>query len=155
MSAGSQIGIQHDTLVHTRLDTKVEHSLFFAIINTAYTSQVTLLVVGSYTLYYIGRQVLHSGLGITNHELFTIHHNLLHLFTIDRNLAVIVNLGTWQSLYQFLNHGAFRGTEGSSIIDKGIGLQRHLGSLTCHRCTLQHHGIRLHVNLTQSYILVS
>ena len=34
LGTGSQVGIHHDTLVHALLDTKVEHGLFFAILDT-------------------------------------------------------------------------------------------------------------------------
>ena len=50
LSTGCQVCIDHDSFIHARLDTKVEDSLFFAIVNTTDTGQVTLLVVGTYTL---------------------------------------------------------------------------------------------------------
>ena len=150
----SQIGVQQDTLVHTGFDTEVEHGFLFSIVHTADTSHVALLVVSLHAIHDTGGQILHGSLRITHHEFLTIHHNLLYFLTVNGYLAVVIHLGTWQSFYQFLHHRTLWCTECSSIIDKGVSLQRYLGSISSYRCTLQHHSIGPHGNLTQCHIFI-
>ena len=150
-----QVGIEHQTLVHALLDAEVEYGLFLTVINTADASQIALLVVSPHAFYNRCRQVLHGRLRIARHELLAIDHNLLDLLAVDGNLAVIVHLGTRQTLDQFLYHRALRRTIGRGIVDKGVGLQRHLGRLTSHSGALEHDGIGLHGDGAQRHILVA
>ena len=126
LSTGCQVCIDHDTFVHTCLDAEVENRFLFTIINTADTRQITLLVVGTYTLDDRGGQILHGSLCITGHELLAIHHNLLNLFTIDGYLTVVINLGSWKALHQFLNNGTLGCTISRGIIYKGVCLDNDL-----------------------------
>ena len=150
----THIIVGHETSVHTWLDTKVEHGLLLTIVDTADTSQVTLLVVSLDTVNDVRRQILHGSLRIARHELLTINENLLHLLTIDLDTSVIVDLSTRQALHQFLNHRSLRSTESSGIIHKGVSLQRDLGSMASDRSTLQHDGIGLQRDRAKLDILV-
>ena len=154
LCACRQIGIKHETFVHTTLDTKIEHRLLLTIIDTADTCQVTLLVVGLHPLNDRGRQVLHSRLGIARHELLAIDHDFLYLLTIDSNLTIVIDLSTRQTLHQLFDHGTLGGAVCRGVIYEGVGLQRYLGSLSGHGGTLQHDGIGLHGQLTQRQVLV-
>ena len=150
----SQVGIDHDTLVHTCLDAEVEHGFFLTVIDTADTGQVTLLVVCAHALNNRGGQVLHGGLRITRHKLLTINLNFLHLLTVDGNLTVVIDLSTRQTLHQFLHNGALWCTVGRSIIYKGVGLHNHLCGITRHNGVLQHDSVGLQFQRTQCDILV-
>ena len=142
LRTSSQVGVQHESLVHTRFNAEVEDGLLLTILNTRYTSKVTLSVVGLDTIDDIGRQVFQGRLGVARHELFAFHKDLLHFLTINLNRTVVTDLSTRQSFYQFLNHRSLWSTEGIGIIDKGIGLQCHLRCMSRHCGTLQHDGIR-------------
>ena len=136
-----EVGIGHDTLVHACLDAEVEHRLFLTVFNTGDTGKVALLVVGLDAVDDVRGQVLHGGLRVASHELFTVNKDLLHLLAIDLDGSVVADLCTWQTAHQFFGHRSFRCTEGIGIIDKGIGLERHLLGTGRHRGTLQHDGI--------------
>ena len=151
----SNIGIGHHTFVHTSLDAEVEHRLLLTVVNTADTGQIALLVVGLDAVDDIRRQVLHGSLRVARHELLTVDEDFLHLLTIDLDGTVVAHLCTWQTTHQLLDHRTFGGTEGSSIINKGISLQGNLSSLTGNRRALQHDGIGLHSDSSQGHILVS
>ena len=121
-----EIDIGHDTLVHTLLDTEVEHSLFLTILDTRNTSKVALAIVSLDAVDNVSWQVLNGGLGVASHELLTINKNLLNLFTINFDSTVVANLSTWQTLNQLLNNRALWCTECSCIIYKGVGLKCYL-----------------------------
>ena len=121
-----EIDIGHDTLVHTLLDTEVEHSLFLTILDTRNTGKVALAIVSLDAVDDVCRQILDGGLGVTCHELLTIYQNLLNLFTINFDSTVVANLSTWQTLNQLLNNRALWCTECSCIIYKGVGLKCYL-----------------------------
>ena len=150
-----QVGIHHISPVHATLDTEVENSFLLTIVNTAHSRQITLLVIGSYALNDRGGQVLHGSLRVACHKFLTVNQNFLHLLTVNGYLSIVVHLGTRQFLHQFLHYGALRCAVSRGIIYKGVFLQRHLGSLTSHRGTLQHDGIRFQFNGPQGDILVS
>ena len=138
-----QVGVRHDSFVHASLDAEVEHRLLLAVLNTRDTSHIALLVVGLDAVNNVRRQVLHGGLRVTRHKLLAVHQDLFHFLTVDGNLAVVAHLGTGQTPYQLLDHGTLGRTIRRGIIDKGVGLQRHLGSLTGNGGPLQHDGIGL------------
>ena len=149
-----QIGVEHEAFVHTTLDAEVEHRLLLTIIDATYTRQVTLLVVGLHPLNDRGRQILHSRLGVTRHELLTIDHDFLYLLTIDSNLTIVIDLSTRQTLHQLFDHRTLGGAVCRGVIYEGVGLQRYLGSLSGHGGTLQHDGIGLHGQLAHRQVLV-
>ena len=150
----SQVGIEHDTFIHTCLDTKVEHGFLLTIVNTTDASQVALLVISSYALDNVCWQVLHGSFRIARHKLLTINLNLLYLFTVDGNLTVVINLSTRQTLYQFLYDRTLWCTVGRSIIYKGVGLDYHLRRITSNRGTFQHDSIGLQLQRTHGDIFV-
>ena len=142
----SEVGIHHNTPVHTSLDAEVEHRLLLTVFNTRHTGEVALLVVGLDAVDNVRGQVLHSGLRIACHKLLTIDEDLLHLLTVDLNGTVVVDLCTRQTAHEFLNYRSLRRTEGIGIIDEGVGLERHLLGTGRHRGSLQHNGIGLELD---------
>ena len=141
LGTNGKVGIGHNALVHTLLDTEVEHGFFLAILDTRNTGQIALLIVSLNAVDNIGRQVLDSGLGIASHELLTIYKNLLNLFTINLDSTVVAHLGTWQTLNQLLDNRALGSTECSCIIYKGVGLECYLRCTSRNGGSLQHDGI--------------
>ena len=150
----TNIIVSHEASVHTWLNTEVKHSLLFAVLNTTDTGQITLLVVGLDTVDNVRRQVLHGRLRITSHKLLTINEDFLHFLTIDLDTTVVADLSTRKSLNQFLDHRTFWGTEGSSVVDEGVCLQRYLSCMSCNGSTLQHDSIGLQGNGAQLHILI-
>ena len=155
LCTGSQVGVQHETFVHAALDAEVEHRFLLTVVDTAHTSQVTLLVVGFHALHDTGGQILQGRLRVARHELLAVHHDFLHLLTVDGDLSVVVHLGTGQFSHQFFHHRAFRRAIGRRVIYKSVCLDGHLGSLTRHHGTLQHDGIGLQGDGSKSHVLLS
>ena len=91
----SSINIREHTLVHTPLDTEVEHSLLLTIVYSRHSRQVALLVVCLHLLNHGCRQVFHSSLGVAGHEFLTVNEYFLHLLAVDGNLSVVTNLRSW------------------------------------------------------------
>ena len=106
--AHTQVDIGNQTLVHTLLDTEVEHGLFLTIINTGYLREITLLIVCLDFLDDAGRQVLQRSFGIAGHKLLAVYQNLLYFLTINFDGTVIAHLCTRQTLYEFLYYRTFR-----------------------------------------------
>ena len=154
-STDAYVIICHEAPIHTRLNAEVEHRLLFTVFDTTDTSKVTLLIVCFDAVDDVTWQIFHGGLRVTRHKLLTVDHYLLDLLTINFNGSVITDLSSRQALHQLFNDRALWRTECSGIIYKGVGLKRHLGSLTGHRSTLQHDGVGFQRHRTQRDILVT
>ena len=124
--ADTEIDIGHETFVHTWFDTEVEHRLFLTVLDTTDAGEVALLIVGLDAVDDVGGQVLEGGLRVACHELLTIHEDLLHFLSVDLDGSVVIDLSTRETLHEFFHHRTFWRTEGTCIIHKGVGLQRHL-----------------------------
>ena len=104
--------ISHETFIHAFLHSEVESGFLITIVDTRDTAQVALLVIHLDALDDRSRQVLHGRLRIAGHKLLTTHLHFLHLFSVDGDLTVVVDLCTRNTLHQFLCHRAFRHTIG-------------------------------------------
>ena len=143
LGTGSQVDIGHHALVHTLLDTEIEHRLFLTVLDTRHASQIALLVVGLNAVDNIGRQILQGSLGIASHKLFTVDEDFLYLLTVNLNCTIVAHLCTRYSSYQFLYNRTFWCTESGSIIDEGIGFHRYFRGMGCYGSTFQHDSIWL------------
>ena len=123
---GCQVGINHDTLVHTGLNTKIEDGFLFTVLNTGNTSHIALLVVCLDVIDDVCGQILHGCLGIACHELLTVNKDFLHLLTINLNRTIVAHLGTGETTHQLFNNRAFGRTIGSGIINEGVLLDSDL-----------------------------
>ena len=101
-STGGQVDVSHRTAVHAGTQTEVDDRLLVTVVDTSNTSQVTLLVVSPDALHNVGGQILQGGLSVA--ELLTVDAHLGDRLTINLDITVIVDLGTRQSLHQFLNN---------------------------------------------------
>ena len=148
------IVICHEALIHAFLHSEVEGGFLVTIVDTRDTAQVALLIVNLDALDDRCRQVLHGRLRIAGHKLLTTHLHFLHLFSVDGDLTVVVDLCTGNTLHQFLSHRAFRHAIGSRIIDECVFLQHHFLCKCRHLGTFQHHGISRHRHRSHSEVLV-
>ena len=87
------------------------------------------------------RDVLHGRLRVSGHELFAVDKNLLYLFAVDRDLSIIVDLCTGQSLDELLDGGAFGGAVSAGVVDEGVFFQYDLLRLCRHRSFFEHDGV--------------
>ena len=149
-----QVDVSQVALVHALLDTKVQHGLLLAVINTGHPCKVTLLVISLHLFYNRCRQVLQSRLRVASHEFLAVNHYLLYLLAIDGNLSTIINLRTRQTFHQFFYYRALRCPVCSSIIYEGILLHYHLCSNTVGNDFLQQYRIRLHVHPSEGKIII-
>ena len=152
--AVAHVGIRKHSLVHSFLQSEVEYCLFVAIVNTCHLSQIALFFIRFYLVNYRGWQILQRCLGVAGHKFLTIHQNLLHFLSVDGNLAVVVNLRSWQSLHQLFHHRTFWCAIGGTIIYKGVFLHRHLHGLCRHLCFLQQYGVRSHCQCAERKVLI-
>ena len=141
LGTDSQIDIGHKTMVHTFLNTEVEHRLLLTILNTRDTGEVALLVVGTDALNDVRGQVLQGRLCIAGHKLLTIDENLLDLLAIDLDGSIVADLSTRETLDKFLDHRSLGRAIRARVIHKGISLERHLRGMSRDSGTLQHDGI--------------
>ena len=142
----TQVDIGHRTTIHAGTKSEVEHHLLVSVVDIGDTGQIALLIVSSDSFYDVGRQVLQGCLHIA--KVFLVDLNLLHLLTVDGDVTIFINIGTRQTLHQFLNHRAFRCAEGIGIVYDGVALRLNLGYMS--RCgdAFQHHGVATHCNVT-------
>ena len=139
----SQVEVEHEAVVHTFLNTEVEHRLFLTILDTRDTGQIALLVVGTDALDDVRRQVLEGRLRIARHKLLTIDEDLLDLLTIDLDRSILADLSSGETLDQLLDHRSLGRAIRARVIDKGIGLERDLRGMSSDGSALQHDGIGL------------
>ena len=139
-----QVGVGDETLVHALLHTEVENGLFLAVVDAGDTGQVALLVIRFHLFYNGCGQVLQCRLGVAHHEFLAVHENLLHLLAVDGDVAVVVNLCSWQALYQLLHHRPLWSAVGRGVVDECVLLCRHFQRASGHGGSLQHYGVRLH-----------
>ena len=135
----TQVDVSHRTTVHASTQTEVDNRLLVTIVYTGDTGQVTLLIVGTDTLYNVRRQVLQGCLSIA--ELLTVHFDFRYRLTVNLDVTIVVKLSTRQALHQFLDNRTLGRAEGVCIINQGIALRLDLGQVGCHRSPLQHDGI--------------
>ena len=155
LGADAEVVVGEVALVHTGLDAKVEHRLFLTVVNAGDACQVALFLIGFDVVHNVYGQILQCSLGVARHKLTSVHLDFLHLAAIDGNLAVVVDLGTWQFLHQFLDDRSLRRAIGSGIIDEGVFLHRHLRCLTGSHHAFQHHGVGTHGHAAQCHILTT
>ena len=98
-----KVGISKHTTVHTLLQTKVKHRLLITVVNASNLCKVAFLVVSLNLVNNVCWQILHGSLGIAHHKLLAIYLNLLNFLAINRYLAIVIYLGTRQTLHKFLN----------------------------------------------------
>ena len=103
LSTTCQVNVGHVASVHAFLDGEIKHRLLISVFNTGNAGLVALLVVELHILDDADRQVLQGCLHIAQHEFLAVEQYLLHLFAIDGDISIFVNLGSWHSLDQFLN----------------------------------------------------
>ena len=152
-STHSGINIRERTLVHSLLDTEVEHCLLLAIVNTRHPCEVALFIVSLHPFNHGCRQVFHSSFGISSHKLLTIDKYFLHLLAVDGNLAVVTHLGTGEPLHQLFHYRPLGSAICSGIIYKCVFLQCHLCGIGSHSGTFEHDGISLHRHLSEGDVL--
>ena len=109
LGACGEVDVAKYTLIHAFLHRQVEHGLLLTVVNAGDTGQVTLLVVGLQLIHHIHGEVLQAGLHVAAEELLAIHHQLLHLLTIDLHVTIFIHLGTGEFLDQLLQHSALGG----------------------------------------------
>ena len=146
------IDVGHEAFVHARFDAEVEHGLLIPVVDTGDTGQVALLVISLHLINNGSRDVLHGRLRVSGHELFAVDKNLLYLFAVDRDLSVIVDLGTGQSLDELLDGGAFGGAVSAGVVDEGVFFQYDLLRLCRHRSFFEHDGISGKEDGAQLYV---
>ena len=105
LGTGGQVSISKHTAIHALAKPEVDDRLLIAVVNTRDAGQVAFLVVCPDTLYDVCRQVLQGRLGVA--ELLTVDANLRNGLTVNLDVTVIIDLGSWQTLHQFLNDRAF------------------------------------------------
>ena len=145
----SQVEIGHVATVHTFLNREVEHSLLLTIVDTSDTRLVALLVVELHILYDVYRDILQRSLNIAKHKLLTINKNLLHFLTINGDVSVFIDLGTRNTLDEFLDRRALGGAIGLRIVHKSVFFHYHLCCATSNYSLLQHDTLRLHQQIAK------
>ena len=138
------VEIGHVATVHALLDGEVDNGLLIAVFNTCNTCLIGLLVVELHVLDDIHRDIFQGSLNVTQHELLTIKQDFLDHLAIDGDVAILVNLSTWDALNQFLNGRAFGCTVGIWIIHQRILLDDNLGSTPRDNHLFQHSRLRRH-----------
>ena len=149
LRAIAPIEIHNPALLHTLLDTKVEHRLLLAIVDARHTAIIALLVVSLDLLDHLGRNILHRHLSVIIKELLAIDKNLLDRLAIDLDRAVIAHLDPRQLLHQLLKHRPLRHPESISIVDKRISLHLDLRKTLHHESLLHQARILAERNRTQ------
>ena len=148
----TQIWISLYTVAGTALGDELECEVIITIVDTRHTRQVALIVVGLYLIDYIRGQVLHHGIVITRHEVATVEFELTHFLTIDTDLAIVVDLCTWEGLHQCFDDRTFWYTESISIIHHRIVADHHLRQIGGNHCFVELHGTGFHRDSTYSEV---
>ena len=148
----ASIDVGHEPFVHARFDAEVEHGLLIPVVNAGDTGQVALLVISLHLINNGSRDVLHGRLRVSGHELFAVDKNLLYLFAVDRDLSIIVDLCTGQSLDELLDGGAFGGAVRAGVVDEGVFFQYDLLCLCRHRGFFEHEGVSGKENGAELYV---
>ena len=138
-SSVREVGVRQQSFVHALLYSEVEHGLFLAVVDARHPGEVALLVVRFHLLYYRGRQVFQSGLGVSHHKLLAVYENLLYLLAVDCYVSVVVNLGSRQSFYQLFDHRPLGSPVGCSVVNKRVFACGHLQGAAGHGSPLQHY----------------
>ena len=146
----AHIGVHLQAVTRATLGFKLQHEVVITIIDIGHPRQVALLIIGFYLVNHVRRKVLHHRIVVSCHEVTTVEFEPPHLLTIDRYTAVIIDLGARQHLYQRLNNRSFRHTESIGVIYQRIIFHHHLGDIGQHHGLIEHHGITLHSDLSQS-----
>ena len=152
-SSVREVGVRQQSFVHAFLYSEVEHGLFLAVVDARHPGEVALLVVRFHLLYYRGRQVFQSGLGVSHHKLLAVYENLLYLLAVDCYVSVVVNLGSRQSFYQLFDHRPLGSPVGRSVVDKRVFACGHLQGAAGHGGPLQHYGVGFHAYRAQRHVL--
>ena len=116
LRTSGNVEIGHVATVHTFFDGKVQHRLLLAIIDTGDTCLVALLFIELQVLNDAEGNVLQCRLHVAQHKLLAVKQNLLYRPTIDGDIAILVDLGTWNALDEFLNGRPLGGAVGVRII---------------------------------------
>ena len=149
------VEVGHVAPVHALLDGEVEHRLLVAVLNAGDTCLVALLVVELHGLDNADGYVLERRLHVAEHELLAVQQNLLHHLAIDRDVAVVVDLGTRYALDKLLNRRALRRAVSIGVIDQRVLLHDDLcGTARYHRLA-QHDCVRRHNHFAQLLVLVA
>ena len=144
----AQIWISLYTVAGTALGDKLECEIIITIVDTRHARQVALIVVGLYLIDYIRGQVLHHGIIVARHKVTTVEFELTHFLTIDTDLAIVVDLCTWEGLHQCFDDRAFWHTEGIRIIHHRIITNHHLGEIGSNHGLVELHRAGFHRNGT-------
>ena len=126
--AQAQVEIGHIAVVHAFLDGEVEHGLLVAVVDACDARLVALLVIELQALDDGDRDVLQGSLHVAEHELLAVEQDFLHLFSVDGDVAVFIDLGTRNALDEFLDGRPFRRAVGFWVEDDGVLLHHNLCS---------------------------
>ena len=155
LGTACKIEIGHITAVHTFLDGKVEHRLLVAVLDTRYTGLVTLLVVELHILNDGDRQVLQRRFRVAKHKFLSVDEDLLHLFAIDGDITILIDLSARHTFDEFLDGGALRRAESIGIEDECILLDDDLCSTARDDSLLEHNALRRHEQCAEFLVLVT
>ena len=155
LGAATQVEVGHVAAVHTFLNREVEHGFLLAILDTSDTRLIALLIVELHVLDDAHGDILECRLDIAQHKLLTIQQNLLNLLTVDGDVAILIYLGTRNTLDELLDRRALGSTVGLRVIQDGILFNDDLCGTTGDNSLLQHDTLGFHEQVAQILISVT
>ena len=155
LGAATQVEVGHVATVHTFLNREVEHGFFLTILDSGDTRLIALLIVELHVLDDAHGDILQRRLYIAQHKLLTIQQNLFHLLTVDGDVAIFINFGTWNALNQLFDRRTLGGAVGFGVIQDGVLLHNHLCCTTGNHSLLQHDTLGFHEQIAQILINVA
>ena len=150
----AEVDVGEKSLVHPLLHTEIQDRRLVAVVDARHTGEVALLVVGLYGLYDGSGEVLHGGLRVAHHELFSVDENLLHFLAVDLDCPVVRHLRPGQLLHQCLDGRPLRCAVGRGVVLESVGLHDHLRCARHHLDLLQRVCVCLEVKLSDGDILL-
>ena len=106
----------------------VHHILLVLCLSSEECRQVGCAVVHLDVFYRVVRQIAEHHLIVSTEELATVEHQVIHLFAIDEDFSVRLQLCAWQFAHKVVEHRTLRQVESGGIIDDGVAPLHHLDS---------------------------
>ena len=144
LCTGSQVEIGHKATVHTLLDGKIDDRLLLAILDTRDTCLIALLVVELHVLDDIDGNIFQGRFHVAQHKFLTVEQNLLHGLAVNRDITILIDLGTRDALDEFIDRRPLGCTVGVRVIDQCVLLDNNLCGTACHDSFFQHDRLGRH-----------